>query len=266
MAAGRYLRSATTGYTVETPMDRPSCGLYETREPALWQGLPWPCPDEWSSTLAQPLVSGEGADDATLDRGTGRIAAYQLELEELKQSLTLMHARQAELQDVLAAYQARVEATPTRQTELIELMRGYGTYQKTYGDLLAKSQEAEIALNLERRQIGEQFRVLDAPRLPVRPFSPDRQRLTMMAALFGFGLGVGLVALLEYRDTSLRTRDDVVAGLSLPVLAVVPRMRSEREKSRRRVIRWTTRSATVVLLLGLLVAGWRLGLLGGLVQ
>ncbi|MGH9202240.1 MAG: hypothetical protein ACRD2A_13510, partial [Vicinamibacterales bacterium] len=43
-----------------------------------------------------------------------------------------------------------------------------------------------------------------------------------------------LAAFLEYRDTSLRTEEDVVRMLSLPVLAVVPLMESPQEQRRRR--------------------------------
>jgi len=44
------------------------------------------------------------------------------------------------------------------------------------------------------------------------------------------------VALLEYRDTSLKTDSDVAVSLSLPVLAVIPTMitTAERRKQRRR--------------------------------
>ncbi len=46
--------------------------------------------------------------------------------------------------------------------------------QRMYTNLLMKSQEAQVAANLERRQIGEQFKVIDPARVPERPYSPDR--------------------------------------------------------------------------------------------
>ena len=42
-------------------------------------------------------------------------------------------------------YQARAEAAPTRETELIELMRDYNTLADLYADLLAKSEESKMA-------------------------------------------------------------------------------------------------------------------------
>ncbi len=43
-----------------------------------------------------------------------------------------------------------------------------------------------------------------------------------MGAVAGLGLGLGLVALLEYRDATYKTDDDVVMALALPVLAMIP--------------------------------------------
>ena len=56
---------------------------------------------------------------------------------------------------------------------MVELNRDYNTLQGLYTSLLGKKEEANIAANLERRQIGEQFKLVDAARLPERPFSPE---------------------------------------------------------------------------------------------
>jgi hypothetical protein len=53
-----------------------------------------------------------------------------------------------------------------------------------------------------------------------------------MSAIAGLALGVALVGLLEYRDRSLKTEEDVKATVALPVLAVVPLMVSTAERRR----------------------------------
>ena len=65
---------------------------------------------------------------------------------------------------------------PTRESELVELTRDYSTLQETYASLLQKREDSKLAANLERRQIGEQFRILDPASLPQRPHN-QRQRL-----------------------------------------------------------------------------------------
>jgi outer membrane lipoprotein SlyB len=90
----------------------------------------------------------------------------------------------------MAQYQARVDAAPTRESELVALTRDYDTLQKVYTNLLAKKEDSKVAANLERRQAGEQFRVLDPARLPERPFSPNRMRMNLMGAVAGLAVGL----------------------------------------------------------------------------
>jgi polysaccharide biosynthesis transport protein len=60
--------------------------------------------------------------------------------------------------------------------------------------------------------------------------------LIFLSVALGLAFGLGIVALCEYRDRTLRSDDDVMMTLALPVLAVIPRMvsREERQTFRRR--------------------------------
>ena len=71
----------------------------------------------------------------------------------------------------------------------------YDTLATIFKDLLTKRENAKIAANLERRQIGEQFKLLDPARMPERPFTPNRQLMALIGA--GAGLGLGLAMLLS---------------------------------------------------------------------
>jgi polysaccharide chain length determinant protein (PEP-CTERM system associated) len=191
--------------------------------------------------------------DASLDPAEAarrnRLAESRAEVANIDQRLAQREAEIQQLRGVIREYQARVEAVPTRESELIELTRDYETLQNSYASLLAKKEDSKIAANLERRQVGEQFKVLDPARVPERPFSPNRQQLNLLGAIVGLGLGIGLAALLEVTDTSLKTDDDVVNALSLPVLALVPLIVSPRERKavRRRTAMVIASSVTVVL-------------------
>ena len=130
-------------------------------------------------------------------------------------------------------YQARIEAAPVREGELTALTRDYETLQQTYRNLLQKKEESQISANLEKRQIGEQFRILDPARSPEKPVSPDRPRLYVIALFAALAIGLGLAAVAEYFDRSLRTEADVRAALNLLVLATVPYMRDTAASARR---------------------------------
>jgi len=158
----------------------------------------------------------------------------------------------------MSILRGRLEATPGVESQLTELMRDYTTLQDQYRGLLGKSQDAKVAANLERRQIGEQFKLIDSARLPQRPKSPDRMRLNLMGAMGGLIVGLGFAALLEYRDTSVRTDDDVLVALALPVLATVPTLSTELERRRRKRHKvWLASSGAVAVMLCLAVIIWK---------
>ena len=163
---------------------------------------------------------------------------------------------EARLRSVVADYQGRIEAAPARESDLTELMRDYETLQRTYTSLLAKKEEAQVSANLERHQIGEQFKVLDPARLPEKPYSPNRVLFYGAGAAFGLAVGVMLAGFLEFRDTSIKTDGDVVATLMLPVLAMIPELVTPEselaaEKKQRRTL--TTALASVAALVVVIV-------------
>jgi polysaccharide chain length determinant protein (PEP-CTERM system associated) len=201
--------------------------------------------------LAAPLsVAGAVALPPAEAERQKRIAETRSQLENVNKEIAAQQEQEKQLRERAQVYQRRAEAAPTRETELIQLTRDYGTMSGMYSNMLAKREDARIATNLETRQQGQTFRILDPARTPERPFSPDRPQLIQIGMLAGLCLGIGLVALLEYRDSSFKTDDDVKAVMGLPVLAVVPLMRSAREKRRGRA-----RNLAVHLTLGSFVLG-----------
>jgi hypothetical protein len=119
----------------------------------------------------------------------------------------------------------------------------------------AKSEESAVVARVGPN--GEQFRVIDPARVPQRPFSPNRPRLFGMGALMGFALGLGLAVLLEYRDTSLKTDDDVLTALTIPVLAMVPIMMTKSDVRRRhRMRRAGVIAATLLVVAAVAAATW----------
>ncbi len=190
-----------------------------------------------------------------------RISDLEAELVVANHQVASNQAEAARLTQTIAAYQAKVDAVPTRESELVDLTRDYGTMQAAYSELLMKRENAQIAANLEHRRIGEQFRLVDVASRPQRPDN-QRERLAITASgtIAGLVIGVLLVGLLEVRDSSFRRPEEVVQALSLPVLASIPLMASDREQrrtTRRQRLIDIAGVAVVVIAVAVLVA-WRL--------
>jgi polysaccharide chain length determinant protein (PEP-CTERM system associated) len=167
---------------------------------------------------AQP-VAGVSHDE---QRRREQMRDRRAEIESLDRQIKFGDAEAGRIRTQISDYQNRIESVPGIESEWIALTRDYDTLQETYKALLTKSEDSKVAANLERRQIGEQFRVLDPPRVSDQATGANRMQINAGGLGLGFLLGLGLVGFLEFRDTSFRSEADVLNALSLPVLAAVP--------------------------------------------
>ena len=162
-----------------------------------------------------------------------RLLDARTELDNLDRQIQGKLAEENRLHGMVAMYQARIQAAPIREAELASLTRDYETLQASYRSLLQKKEESQISANLEKRQIGEQFKIIDPARMPERPVSPDRPRLYLIAMIAAIAIGFAAAATAEFFDRTLRTEADVRAALNLVVLATVPYMRDAAASARR---------------------------------
>jgi hypothetical protein len=85
----------------------------------------------------------------------------KVELEMLDRQLAVKQAEEKRLRGVMANYQARVEATAGRESEMTTLLREYETSRKNYQNLLSKQSDSKVHLrNQEWRVVATVGRCL----------------------------------------------------------------------------------------------------------
>jgi polysaccharide chain length determinant protein (PEP-CTERM system associated) len=153
-----------------------------------------------------------------------QIAQLRAQVHNLDSVIAEKAREQEQIKQQIKVYQDRVQSSPAVEQEFKELTRGYQTALDSYNELQKKRDASAMAADLERKQQGEQFRVLDPANLPDKPSFPNRPLFAVGG--FGGGLGLGLVIafLLEMKDSSLKTERDVEFILHLPVLAMIPEL------------------------------------------
>ena len=199
--------------------------------------------DQEISEVSEEVAFGDNYQDlqtAQRDEMTKEIKAIETEISEIQKQLI--------------SYQKRVENTPKREQEILSLKRDYGNIKGTYDSLLKRKLEAEISVNMEKKQKGEQFRVLDPARLPEKPIKPNMNRLFVLTLAAGLAVGCGLVFLLEYFDTSFRRPEDVDSLLGLPVLAIVPSLMHPKDIKKRKIYQFL--SIFSIIFASFLLAGF----------
>ena len=140
----------------------------------------------------------------------------------LDQAIAEKSRQQGEIQRQIKVYQGRVQSSPVIEQQYKELTRGYTTALDSYSQLQKDREQARMATELEHRQEGETFNILDPANLPDKPSFPNRPLFALGGFGGGLGLGLCLAYLLEMKDSSLRNERDVEFVLKLPVIAMLP--------------------------------------------
>ena len=146
---------------------------------------------------------------------TWSITANRLEIENLSKD-------EKRLKEQIDQYQIRLNTTPVREQQLAGILRNYEQLKQDYSELLAKESQSQMAAELEKRQEGQQFRLVDRPSLPTVPSTPTALRSASVRVGGGIALGLALAFLMNMTDRSFHSEEDLSQCFDLPLVVGVP--------------------------------------------
>jgi polysaccharide chain length determinant protein (PEP-CTERM system associated) len=172
-------------------------------------------------------------------RATVRAQAAQEEIKRLN----------AQIDDL----QTKINDTPRVQEQMNALELESKQLGESFKEFSNKRLDANVAANMERRQKGEQFRILEAAYPPTEPSSPYRLVIVLVGLMLGLAMGSGAAVLAESADTSFHDASGLQAALHIPVLAAIPAILLDPERallrrSRIRTLMYVAAVSSIVLL------------------
>ena len=170
----------------------------------------------------------EGSKETSANEEPLWASQIEAQLAQLDAEISQLKNERKRLKSQIKEYERRVEITPKVEQQLKELSRGYEVTQKEYQSLLDKKLQAELAANMERKQKGERFKVLDQAKIPERPFKPNRQKIILFGVFLGMAIGAGLVGLVEYLDHSFYKIEDLEQFTGISVIASIPKIKAKK--------------------------------------
>ena len=212
------------------------------------------------STKAE-IAEVETALDELLERGEDPERPSLLQQQAQAQTNRAARRREAaeeeidRLQAMADEVQALMGATPAVAEQLDGLNREYEHLFASFQDFSKRHQEATVQAQLERRQLGEQFRVLEAAFEAPDPSAPNRPLILVLGVLFGLALGGGVALVMEAADTSAHDPRRLQTSFGLPVLASIPQIWLEADRVLQRHRRLRTAAATAAVVAFVLVGG-----------
>lgn len=194
---------------------------------------------QWDAIVKKESESASGRQtqavaDATLAAKDTSLVDVESRLKAIAAEIDSGKRETEDLRQRIRQLQARLNLTPVREQQLAEVTRNYQNSRENYQSLLQRKMQSALASNLETRQAGEKFTLLDSASLPVKPSEPDRGRIVLVSWALGLLLGIGLMVLRELTDRTVRTVRDISEFGSLSVIAQIPVLRSPGESTRHR--------------------------------
>ncbi len=162
-------------------------------------------------------VANEIANQVILLSPTGPVASQEGRQRFIDQQLDFLQANIEEVQARIAAQQeglvgltGAVEIARA-QAELEALQTKLAALQANYATLLASSESGAVNF----------LTLIEPAGLPERPIGPSDILLALLAGVAGGILGCSTTYLLEYMDTSLKTPEEALRLLGLPVIGMI---------------------------------------------
>ncbi len=164
--------------------------------------------------LYQELKIAQGEAEATVAALTARVAEFGSRQEQLRKL---------------------VDTIPRVEAELKRLNRDYGIDKKNYNTLVQRREQLKISNDASQTTDNVRFNVIEPPREPLAPVSPDRVMLSTAGLGGGLAAGLGLAFLIGLLKPAFYTRNDFSELTRAPVLGVISRIWTTRERVRRRI-------------------------------
>src|SRR6202140_1219425 len=149
---------------------------------------------------------------------------HQLELEtskavdHLKQRYLAALQRETMLRAAFDKQKPEANKLNKRATEYSILKRDVDSNRTLYEGLLEKLKEAGVTAGLR----SNNFRIINAARVPTSPSEPNIPRNLSFALVLGIISGVGLAFVLENMDNTVRTPEQAQMISGLPSLGMIP--------------------------------------------
>ena len=125
----------------------------------------------------------------------------------------------------MASLKRSIRNLPSEQLKLANLSQKVEISKKLYSELLAKSQEMQIAEAADSEEID----ILDPAIPPDSPKNRGKKKKAMMGIFFAFFMSIGTGIFLEFMDKTIKTEEDIKKYLKLEVIGTIPKVHFDEE-------------------------------------
>jgi polysaccharide chain length determinant protein (PEP-CTERM system associated) len=186
--------------------------------------------DEMDQMISEWKEKIKEKQKALANRPDVMIGAAQEELKIIEGEIKRQQQLLADNEKGIASIVERLNQVPGVEVALGAIERDYQTKRAAYDQLVQQQQRITLGAEATAQQQGEGIEVIDPANLPAQPVAPKRVMLSTLGLVFGFAVGLLLVAVVEGpRLLTIQNSEDARHYTGLPVLLAVPELLTPQE-------------------------------------
>jgi polysaccharide chain length determinant protein (PEP-CTERM system associated) len=157
----------------------------------------------------------------------------KLQLVQQEGVIAALKTRAEQAKKDIKKWAGLAKLVPQVEAQLAQLNRDYEIVRKGYQEIRARQESAKLASELETKAQNVQFRIIDPPKLPVKPSGPNRPMMFVGVLAAGIAAGIAFAFLMSQVNTTFTSIQRLRSTFTLPVLGRISAIVSAREKRQR---------------------------------
>jgi len=173
-------------------------------------------------------------------------------LSEAEANISSLRARTTAYKKKMAQLKKLVDVVPKVEAEMKRLNRDYEVHKENYNELVTRREQAKMTEDADTGNKQVKFRIIEPPRVPTKPFFPNRPLFDAAVLLLALGIGYGLGLLLSMAKPVFYNTKDLREFTGLPVLGSVMKFDTHKVlvKRKRNVYLFLIANISLILVAG----------------
>ena len=178
----------------------------------------------------------------------------QLQIEGTEERLRAARNERQTLISKRSEVERDIAISPTVEQEWLELNRGYSSLRGEYDQINGRISEAQMSETLESQNKGQRFTLLEAATLPSQPIEPNRFAIIFLGVVVAIGAGIGLAAIMDGLDSSVRSGRDLEVILGTTPLVAIPFIETTVDRRSRRMRQFSVMALVTMSILAVIAS------------
>ena len=199
------------------------------------------------------IESQQNQLEAQVDPDNPAYISLRSALDTLEAQEYSLKEEEANLRKDLAEYERRLMLTPQIEKEMAAMGRTLSSTSNRYWVMRDKQFATEMGETLEEENKGESMLLIEPPRVPLKPYKPNRGAIIVLAFLFAIVAGIGVTQLADALDKSIREAGAIISVQGVPPIVEVPYIYTEEELAHTAKMRRMALGSSPVLLIAVVL-------------